>query len=91
MVGTIYLKPEPDKDPYVTEGMRVHKGDIVCIIEAMKMMTEIKSDLDGVISEVLVENEDLVEFDQSLFKVTEGFRFNTNSKNHPSSISDAFD
>ena len=72
MVGTIYLKPEPDKDPYVTEGMRVHKGDIVCIIEAMKMMTEIKSDLDGVISEVLVENEDLVEFDQPLFKVTEG-------------------
>ena len=52
--------------------MRVHKGDIVCIIEAMKMMTEIKSDLDGVISEVLVENEDLVEFDQPLFKVTEG-------------------
>ena len=72
MVGTIYLKPEPDKDPYVTEGMRVHKGDIVCIIEAMKMMTEIKSDLDGVVSEVLVENEDLVEFDQPLFKVTEG-------------------
>lgn len=72
MVGTIYLKPEPDKDPYVTEGMRVHKGDIVCIIEAMKMMTEIKSDLDGVISEVLVENEDLVEFDQPLFKVKEG-------------------
>ena len=50
----------------------VIKGDIVCIIEAMKMMTEIKSDLDGVISEVLVENEDLVEFDQPLFKVTEG-------------------
>lgn len=72
MVGTIYLQPEPDKDPYVTEGMHVHKGDIVCIIEAMKMMTEIKSDLDGVISEVLVENEDLVEFDQPLFKVTEG-------------------
>ena len=72
MVGTVYLKPEPDKEPYVKVGSRVHKGDIVCIIEAMKMMTEIKSDLDGVISEIVVENEDLVEFDQPLFKVTEG-------------------
>ena len=71
MVGTIYLKPEPDKDPYVTEGMRVHKGDIVCIIEAMS----------NSISHYLKLRRD-----------RHGcFRFNTNSKNHPSSISDAFD
>jgi len=50
----------------------VHKGDVVCIIEAMKMMTEIKSDQEGIVTEVLVENEDLVEFDQPLFKVVRG-------------------
>ena len=48
------------------------KGDVVCIIEAMKMMTEIKSDQEGIVTEVLVENEDLVEFDQPLFKVVRG-------------------
>lgn len=72
MVGSVYLQPKPDQDPYVTVGSRVHKGDVVCIIEAMKMMTEIKSDQDGIITEVLVENEDLVEFDQPLFKVVRG-------------------
>ena len=69
LVGSVYLQPKPDQKPYVTVGSRVHKGDIVCIIEAMKMMTEIKSDKDGIISEILVENEDLVEFDEPLFKV----------------------
>ncbi len=69
MVGSVYLQPKPDQDPYVTVGSRVHKGDVVCIIEAMKMMTEIKSDQDGIVTEVLVENEDLVEFDQPMFKV----------------------
>lgn len=72
MVGSVYLQPKPDQDPYVTVGSRVHKGDVVCIIEAMKMMTEIKSDQDGIVTEVLVENEDLVEFDQPLFKVGRG-------------------
>ncbi|WOY89898.1 acetyl-CoA carboxylase biotin carboxyl carrier protein [Ligilactobacillus murinus] len=72
MVGSVYLQPKPDQDPYVTVGSRVHKGDVVCIIEAMKMMTEIKSDQDGIVTEVLVENEDLVEFDQPLFKVVRG-------------------
>lgn len=72
MVGSVYLQPKPDQDPYVTVGARVHKGDVVCIIEAMKMMTEIKSDQDGIVIEVLVENEDLVEFDQPLFKVGRG-------------------
>lgn len=72
MVGSVYLQPKPDQDPYVTVGSHVHKGDVVCIIEAMKMMTEIKSDQDGIVIEVLVENEDLVEFDQPLFKVGRG-------------------
>ncbi len=72
MVGTVYLQAKPDSPAYVTVGQSVHKGDVVCIIEAMKMMTEIKSDVDGVIAEVLVDNEDLVEFDQPLFRVTEG-------------------
>ncbi|MFK5675978.1 MULTISPECIES: acetyl-CoA carboxylase biotin carboxyl carrier protein [unclassified Ligilactobacillus] len=72
MVGTVYLQAKPDSPAYVTVGQPVHKGDVVCIIEAMKMMTEIKSDVDGVIAEVLVDNEDLVEFDQPLFRVTEG-------------------
>lgn len=72
MVGSIYLQPEPDKQAYVKVGSRVHKGDVVCIIEAMKMMTEIKSNVDGIVSEILVENEELVEFDQKIFKVVEG-------------------
>lgn len=72
MVGSIYLQPQPDKDPYVTVGSKVKKGDIVCIIEAMKMMTEIKSEFNGTISEILVDNEELVEFDQPLFRIVEG-------------------
>lgn len=69
MVGSIYLQSKPDRPAYVSVGSRVNKGDVVCIIEAMKMMTEIKSEVTGVIEEVLVENEQLVEFDQPLFRV----------------------
>ncbi|HIX01240.1 MAG TPA: acetyl-CoA carboxylase biotin carboxyl carrier protein [Candidatus Ligilactobacillus excrementigallinarum] len=72
MVGTVYLQPEPGKEAFVHEGDKVCQGDVVCIIEAMKMMTEVKSNVDGVISKVLIENEDLVEFDQPLFEVKEG-------------------
>lgn len=72
MVGSIYLQPAPDKEAYVSVGAKVHKGDVVCIIEAMKMMTEIKSEVDGIITKVLVTNEELVEFDQPLFEVQEG-------------------
>lgn len=71
MVGTVYLKPEPQKPSYVSVGQKISKGDVVCIIEAMKMMTEIKSEVSGTISEVLVDNEELVEFDQPLFRVEE--------------------
>lgn len=71
MVGTIYLQPKPGQPAYVKVGDHVNKGDVVCVIEAMKMMTEVKSKVAGTINKVLVENEDLVEFGQDLFSVTE--------------------
>ncbi len=69
MVGTFYTTPAPDAAPYVTKGKRVNEGDVLCIIEAMKLMNEIKSDLGGIIQEILVENGQPVEFDQPLFKI----------------------
>lgn len=71
MVGTVYLQPEPGAEKYVKAGQMVHEGDIVCVIEAMKMLTEIKSDVTGKIRRVIVENGDLVEFDQPLFEIEE--------------------
>jgi acetyl-CoA carboxylase biotin carboxyl carrier protein len=69
MVGTYYAAPAPDQPPYVTAGKRVAEGDVLCIVEAMKLMNEIKSDFGGVIEEILVENGQPVEFDQPLFKI----------------------
>lgn len=69
MVGTFYAKPAPDKPPYVKAGDTVKKGQIVCIIEAMKLMNEIESEVDGVIVECLVENEEMVAYGQPLFLV----------------------
>jgi len=69
MVGTFYAAPAPDQDPYVTKGKKVAQGDVLCIIEAMKLMNEIKSDVSGTIVEILVENGTPVEFDQPLFKI----------------------
>lgn len=71
MVGTIYLQSKPGQPPYVKVGDHVKAGDVVCVIEAMKMMTEVKSKISGTITKVLVENEDLVEFGQGLFAVAE--------------------
>ena len=71
LVGTVYLKAKPKQPPYVTVGQHIHKGDIVCVVEAMKMMTEIKSDVDGVVTSIDVDNGELVECDQSLFTITE--------------------
>lgn len=71
LVGTVYLQAKPDADPYVKVGTHVNKGDVVCVIEAMKMMTEIKSEYTGTISKVHVANEELVEVEQPLFTVTE--------------------
>lgn len=72
LVGTVYLQPKPDTPSYVEVGSQVKVGDVVCIVEAMKMMTEIKSEVAGTISEINVQNGDLVEVEQPLFTVTEG-------------------
>ena len=69
MVGTVYLQPEPEKSAYVSVGSHVHKGDVVCIIEAMKVMNEIESPYDGVIKEIKVQNEEAVGFDQVLMVI----------------------
>jgi acetyl-CoA carboxylase biotin carboxyl carrier protein len=68
-VGTFYLSSSPDKDPYVSIGAKVKKGSTLCILEAMKIMNEIESDVSGEIVEVCAENESLVEFGQVLFKI----------------------
>ena len=69
MVGTFYSAPEPGAEPYAKAGSRVAAGQVVCIIEAMKIMNEIESEVAGVIREVLVENSQPVEFGQALFRV----------------------
>jgi acetyl-CoA carboxylase biotin carboxyl carrier protein len=69
MVGTFYRAPSPDAPPYVEVGQSVEEDTIVCLIEAMKVMNEIKAELKGVITDVLVENAKPVEFGQKLFAV----------------------
>ncbi len=69
MVGVFYAAPSPDRPSFVNVGDTVNKGDIVCIIEAMKIMNEIPATESGTITEILVENGDVVEFDQPLFKI----------------------
>src|SRR5690625_2949729 len=69
MVGVIYLQPHPDEDPYVKVGDRVEQGDVICIVEAMKLMNEIQAPHSGVVTEILVENEDVVEYKQPLIRV----------------------
>lgn len=69
MVGVFYQAASPDSDPYVKVGKSVKKGDIVCIIEAMKLMNEIQAEKDGVIKKVLVKNGEIVEFGQPLFEI----------------------
>lgn len=69
MVGTFYKSPEPGTKAYVAVGDRVAKGQIVCIIEAMKIMNEIESEYAGVVREVLVEDAQPVEYGQVLFKI----------------------
>ena len=67
MVGTFYASPAPDAPPFVQAGSQVEVGQVVCIIEAMKLMNEIKSEVRGKIAEILVNNGDPVEFGQPLF------------------------
>ena len=69
MVGVFYAAPAPDAKPYVQVGDKVKKGDVLCIIEAMKLMNEIQADADGEIADICVQNGDLVEYGQTLFKI----------------------
>ncbi|MGM9895428.1 MAG: acetyl-CoA carboxylase biotin carboxyl carrier protein [Lactobacillus amylovorus] len=69
IVGIVYLQAKPGQPAFVKIGDHVNKGDTICIIEAMKMMTEVKSDLTGTVTGVKVENEDLVEVGQPLITV----------------------
>lgn len=68
-VGTYYESPSPDADAFISIGQRVKKGDTLCIIEAMKIMNEIEADEDGIIKEILIKNEEPVEFEQPLFVI----------------------
>ncbi|MBF1260803.1 MAG: acetyl-CoA carboxylase biotin carboxyl carrier protein [Lachnoanaerobaculum sp.] len=67
LVGTFYSAPSPDSPSFVNVGDRVKKGQVIGIIEAMKLMNELESDFDGVVKEILVKDEDVVEFGQPLF------------------------
>ncbi|MBO1102046.1 acetyl-CoA carboxylase biotin carboxyl carrier protein [Enterococcus hirae] len=69
IVGIVYLQPAPDKPQFKSVGDSVKKGEVICIIEAMKLMNEITSEVDGKIVEILVENEAVVEYDQPLFRI----------------------
>lgn len=69
MVGTFYAAPAPDQPPYVTVGKVVKEGDVLCIIEAMKLMNEIKAEVGGTIAEILVQNGQTVEYDQPIVKI----------------------
>jgi acetyl-CoA carboxylase biotin carboxyl carrier protein len=68
-VGTFYRAPNPDSSPYVEVGQRVEKGQILCIVEAMKLMNEIEADVAGTVEAILVDNADAVEYGQALFKI----------------------
>lgn len=70
MVGTFYMSPSPESAPYAQVGTQVNEESVVCIIEAMKVMNEIKAEMKGVISEVVAENGKPVEFGQPLFRIT---------------------
>lgn len=69
IVGTFYRKPSPDKPPFIEIGSNVNAGDVVCIVEAMKMMNEIKSEFTGKVSAINIEDGEPVEFDQSLIVI----------------------
>ena len=71
MIGTFYQAPEPTVEAFVKVGDPVSEGDTLCIIEAMKMMNKIDSDVDGIIERILVQNGDPVEYDQVLFLISQ--------------------
>lgn len=69
MIGTFYRAPSPESDDYAQVGDHVNADSVVCIVEAMKVMNEIKAEMSGVITEILVENASAVEYGQPLFRV----------------------
>ena len=69
MIGTLYRKPAPDKPMFVEVGSTINKGDVVCVVEAMKLFNEIESEISGKIVKVLVDDSSPVEFDHPLFLV----------------------
>lgn len=69
IVGTFYRAPSPDDPPFVETGTEIRKGQVLCIIEAMKLMNEIESELDGVVIRILVENSQPVEYGEPLFLI----------------------
>ncbi|MFH0883688.1 MAG: acetyl-CoA carboxylase biotin carboxyl carrier protein [bacterium] len=69
MVGTFYRAPAPDAEPYVQVGDLVKTGQTLCIIEAMKLMNEIETDMTGIVKEILLDNADPVEFGQVMFRI----------------------
>jgi len=71
-VGTFYRSPSPDSAPFVDAGTRIKKGQVICIIEAMKLMNEIEAELEGTIVQILVDNGHPVEYGEPLFKIKVG-------------------
>lgn len=71
LVGVVYLAPSPESDPYVSQGDRVERGQVLCIVEAMKMLNEIASPVDGIVEEICVENEAVVDYGACLFRLKE--------------------
>ena len=70
MIGTFYRKPAPDKDVFTDVGESVAEGDVLCVIEAMKLFNEIESEVSGKVVKILVDDQSPVEFDQPLFSIT---------------------
>ena len=69
MIGTFYRKPSPDKDPFVQVGDEVKEGDVLCVVEAMKLFNEIEANFSGKILKILVDDQQPVEYDQPLFLI----------------------
>ena len=69
MVGTFYASPNPESPPFVTPGKTINEGEIICIVEAMKLFNEIEADISGTVEKICVQNGDPVEFGQPLFLV----------------------
>lgn len=69
IVGTFYRSPAPGSEPFIKIGSKVKRGDVICIVEAMKMLNEIESEFDGEVTQILVSDGDMVEFDQPIIVI----------------------